>query len=74
MHLFERLSVEHGRPADGGTLLDVRLTHHDLASVIGSTRETVTVEIAALVRAGKIRHDGRYITLVNPSPEAGPHS
>jgi CRP/FNR family cyclic AMP-dependent transcriptional regulator len=71
MHLFERLSAEHGRPAEGGTLLDVRLTHHDLASVIGSTRETVTVEIAALVRAGKIRHDGRYITLLNPSPEAG---
>ena len=64
LHLFERLSAEHGKPAHDGTLLDIRLTHHDLASIIGSTRETVTLEIAALVRAGKITHDGRYFTLV----------
>jgi CRP/FNR family transcriptional regulator len=64
MHLFERLSGEHGRLTAEGTLLDVRLTHNDLASIIGSTRETVTLEIATLVRSGRIKHDGRNITLL----------
>lgn len=63
MHFFERLAAEHGKATEEGTLLEVRLTHQDIASVIGSTRETVTLEIAGLVRAGRIKHDGRYITL-----------
>ncbi len=63
MHLFERLATEHGREEDGGTLLDIRLTHQEIASLIGSTRETVTLEIAALTRAGRISHDGRHFRL-----------
>lgn len=64
MHLFERLGGEHGKPTEEGVLLDIRLTHHDLASLIGSTRETVTLEIAGLVKSGRIKYDGRNITLL----------
>jgi CRP-like cAMP-binding protein len=35
------------------------LTHADLATLIGSTRETVSLEMSLLVRAGAIRLDGR---------------
>jgi CRP/FNR family transcriptional regulator len=63
MHLFERLAAEHGIPGDGGTLLDIRLTHADIASLIGSTRETVSLEMSNLAKAGAIRYDGKFITL-----------
>ena len=63
IHFFERLSAEHGRPTEAGTLLNIRLTHQDIASVIGSTRETVTLEIAGLIRSGRLKHDGHYFTL-----------
>ena len=64
LHLFERLAAEHGIPVDGGTRIDVRLTHADIASLIGSTRETVTAELAQLTREGRIRSEGGTITLV----------
>ncbi|HEV8020723.1 MAG TPA: Crp/Fnr family transcriptional regulator [Candidatus Lustribacter sp.] len=64
VNLFERLAVEHGRPAGDGTLLDVRLTHADIASIIGSTRETVSLEMNQLVRAGLIKQEGGYITVL----------
>ncbi len=69
LRLFERLAEEHGRAVPGGTLLDIRLTHADLASLIGSTRETVSVQLAQLVREGRIRLDGRSIVVLMP-PEA----
>lgn len=66
VNLFERLSGELGKPVDGGTFLDVRLTHQDIASIIGSTRETVSLEMNALVRAGTIKQEGGYITVLTP--------
>jgi CRP/FNR family transcriptional regulator len=64
MNLFERLAAEHGVAApDGGTLVDVRLTHADIASLIGSTRETVSLEMAALIKSGRIAWDGKHVTL-----------
>jgi CRP/FNR family transcriptional regulator len=64
LHLFERLAVENGRTTAEGTLLDVRLTHQDIASIIGSTRETVSLELNHLVRAGRIKQEGGYITVL----------
>ena len=55
VHLLERLAVEHGRPVDGGIEITVRLTHADIASLVGSTRETVSLELARLIRAGRIK-------------------
>ena len=62
-HLFHKLAVEHGVPVDGGVRIDVRLTHADVASLVGSTRETVSVEIAKLVELGRLRHDGRAVVI-----------
>ena len=63
MHLFVRLAGEHGVAAGDDILLDVRLTHADIASLIGSTRETVSLEMAHLAKAGRIAYDGRQITI-----------
>jgi CRP/FNR family transcriptional regulator len=64
VNLFDRLAGELGRATDDGTFLDVRLTHQDIASIIGSTRETVSLELNHLVRAGQIKQEGGYITVL----------
>jgi CRP/FNR family transcriptional regulator len=64
VNLFDRLAAELGRATDEGTLLDVRLTHQDIASIIGSTRETVSLELNQLVRAGQIKQENGYITVL----------
>ena len=71
MRLFDRLAVEHGKETLDGTLLDVRLTHADLASLIGSTRETVSTKLAELARDGQIRFANRSIVICTP---AGPRA
>jgi CRP/FNR family transcriptional regulator len=63
LHLLERLATEHGVETDRGTVIDVRLTHADIASLIGSTRETVSLEMSNLVKAGAIAYDDKRITL-----------
>jgi CRP/FNR family cyclic AMP-dependent transcriptional regulator len=60
-HLYRKLAAEHGVPATGGTRVDLRLTHADIASLVGSTRETVSVEIAKLVESGRLRVDGKAV-------------
>lgn len=63
MHLFSRLAAEHGTETADGIRLDVRLTHADIASLIGSTRETVSLEMSNLQKAGRIRMAGRSIVV-----------
>ena len=70
MHLFERLAQEHGVQHDEGVLLNVRLTHSDIASLIGSTRETVSLEMSNLAKSGWIVYDGKQIIL--PRSERAP--
>lgn len=41
-HLLLDLAEQYGRRTDDGILLEIRLSHQDLAAVIGATRETVT--------------------------------
>lgn len=71
MKLFERLAEEHGKPIEDGRLIDVRLTQSELASLIGSTRETVSLEMMNLVRTGRIRMQNKYVVLPHsPQPAA----
>jgi CRP/FNR family transcriptional regulator len=61
VHLYRKLAAEHGAPVPGGTRVDLRLTHADVASLIGSTRETVSAELAKLVECGRLRIEGRAV-------------
>jgi CRP/FNR family transcriptional regulator len=65
VNLFNRLALEHGRPVEGGVEITIRLTHADLASLVGSTRETVSLELARLIRAGRLRQRGH--TMIVPA-------
>jgi len=61
INLFNRLAIEHGRPVEGGVEITIRLTHADLASLVGSTRETVSLELARLMRSGRLRQRGHAV-------------
>ncbi len=63
LHLYRKLAAEHGVPVRGGTRVDLRLTHADVASLVGSTRETVSAELAKLVDAGRLRVEGRAVVV-----------
>lgn len=49
------LAEQFGVPDGDGTLLDVRLTHADLAAAVGATRTTVTRLLGDLRHRGRIR-------------------
>jgi CRP/FNR family cyclic AMP-dependent transcriptional regulator len=63
VHLFSRLAAEHGVAVDGGVRVEIRLTHADIASLVGSTRETVSLEMTNLMKSGRLRTEGRYVVV-----------
>ncbi len=42
-------------------IIQVPLTHKDIANLIGTTRETVSIEMKKLQRKGIVEHDGKHI-------------
>jgi CRP/FNR family transcriptional regulator, cyclic AMP receptor protein len=46
--LLRELLEQYGRPIVEGILIDIRLSHQDLASLIGITRESVTLTLGEL--------------------------
>jgi CRP/FNR family cyclic AMP-dependent transcriptional regulator len=63
--LLHELAAKCGVVEPDGTRLDVVLTHAQLASLIGTTRETLCYELHKLARNGQILRRGR--TIVIPS-------
>lgn len=66
--VFRDLSQKHGVPADSGTKIAIRLSHKDIASLVGATREAVTLELNNLKRSGIILRDGKYFILSAKHP------
>lgn len=64
--LLHELSKRYGRQAEDGILIDITLPHRELASIVGSTRESVTVRLNAMRRAGIIDIVDRKIILKQP--------
>ena len=63
LRTLRRLALEHGVISDGGRRIAIRLTHWDIATFVASTRETVTLELAALARTGSISRGRGTITV-----------
>lgn len=68
--LLADLSVRYGRPEAEGVLIDLPLPHREIASIVGSTRESVTVRLNALKRAGIIDFVDRKILIKTPAAPA----
>ncbi len=65
--LLAELSERYGRTQAGGVLIDLTLPHREIASIVGSTRESVTVRLNALRRAGIIEFVDRKILIKTPA-------
>jgi CRP/FNR family cyclic AMP-dependent transcriptional regulator len=64
------LAEEHGVPCPAGTRIPLRLTHEDLAKLIGTTRETVTTQLNRFRKKGLVKRDGRFFLVDGKGLEA----
>jgi CRP/FNR family transcriptional regulator, cyclic AMP receptor protein len=62
-HLLLELADKYGRRTEAGVEIGIKLSHQDLASIIGSTRETVTVVLGELQSEGSLIIKRRQIVL-----------
>ncbi len=60
-----RLAEEHGRKTPEGTVIGVRMTHEDLANLIGTTRETVTNQLGRFRRLGYLKKGRQLVVNVD---------
>lgn len=61
LNLGEQYGVEDQR----GLLLGVKITHQEIANLIGSTRETVSLTLSQFKRKGYIKVDRRKVILID---------
>jgi CRP-like cAMP-binding protein len=64
IYLLIEMAAKYGVEADEGLELSIRLSHQEIAGIIGSTRETVTVMLGHLQNEGIIRIARRRITIL----------
>ncbi|MBD0382353.1 Crp/Fnr family transcriptional regulator [Paenibacillus sedimenti] len=65
MKTIVRLSEQHGIPTPAGLVINVKLTHQQLANMVGTVRESVTKVLQELLDEGAIQIDKKLITLKN---------
>jgi len=64
--LLADFSDRYGVPESEGVLIDISLPHREIASIVGSTRESVTVRLNAMRREGTIEFVKRRILVKRP--------
>ena len=64
-HLLSELSKTEGIVDKQGIRLKAKLTHQEMANLIGCSRETVSTTMGQFRDDGLIQMDGRTITIVN---------
>lgn len=65
--LLLELADTYGTQVSNGMRIDVKLTHQELANLIGSTRETTTATLNELKRLGFIEMEKRRLIVVDQS-------
>ncbi len=60
-----RLAQEHGRVGARGVTIDLRLTHQEIANMVGATRETVTNVLNDLRAEGMIEIEHKRVRIVD---------
>jgi CRP-like cAMP-binding protein len=49
-----------------GIIIDLKITHQEIAEMVGTSRETVTRTLARLQKNGIIQMENRRIVLLDP--------
>jgi CRP/FNR family cyclic AMP-dependent transcriptional regulator len=63
--LLLNLGQEHGISDERGVVVGLKITHQEMANLIGSTRETVSLTLSQFKRKGLIQTDGRRVILAD---------
>lgn len=58
------LSEKYGEEVPDGTRISVRLTHEDLANLIGTSRETVTTQLNKFRSMGLLKRESRHLVVI----------
>ena len=66
---LRQLAERWGRVTPDGIRLDLRLTHQELANMVGAVRESVTIALGRLASAGEIEVRNRTL-LIRPPRDA----
>jgi CRP-like cAMP-binding protein len=66
---LRQLAERWGRVTPDGIRLDLRLTHQELANMVGAVRESVTIALGRLASAGEIEVRNRTL-LIRPPDDA----
>lgn len=61
-----KLADKHGRELDDGIQIQIRITHRELAELIGTTRETTTAELNRLKREGIVTRKLGKLLITSP--------
>lgn len=68
---LRQLAERWGRVTPDGIRLDLRLTHQELANMVGAVRESVTIAMGRLADAGEIEVRNRALLIRPPDQSAG---
>jgi CRP/FNR family cyclic AMP-dependent transcriptional regulator len=63
--LLLELALSHGIEDGRGVVIGLKITHQEMANLIGSTRETVSLTLSQFKRKGLIQNEGRKVILAD---------
>ncbi|NOY76671.1 MAG: Crp/Fnr family transcriptional regulator [Calditrichaeota bacterium] len=66
VRLLLNLRTTYGVPNPSGILINLKLTHAEIANLVGATRETTTLYLNQLKESGLIDFEKRKIVLLKP--------
>ena len=66
-HLLLELAEQYGKAVEEGVLLDVKLSHQELAAIIGVTRETVTTLLGEMQLEGLLKVSRQRVVIRSPA-------
>lgn len=65
LNLLKRLAAQHGEQAGNGVRINFKLTHQELANMIGSTRSTISKTLFNFKQEGLIEIKNKQVTLTD---------
>lgn len=60
-----KLSEQFGKDSSAGTMISFKITHQELADMVGTTRETATVILNELKEDEVLKIEDKYITVID---------
>ena len=63
--LLLELAQEYGVETEEGLQIGLKITHQEMANLIGSTRETISLTLAQFKKKGLLNMDGRTVVLLD---------